>query len=317
MNVVLSRAAALRVLAAAAAAAAAPQRAFAQTAPLIRVGVESQGETFASVFYGVQAGIFTRAGLDVETSSFPTAGPIAAALAGGSIDVGTVDVILLANAVNRGVPLVAIAAGGLFRTQEPTSALCVPASSPIRTAKQLEGTTLALGTLVSLTSISLKMWLEKNGADPAKVQFVEMKFSEMPAALQRGTVTSAYITEPYLSQNAGNLRIIATPYSAIADTFPISVIVTTRSWLNANAALARKFVAACSETARWANANRAQTAMMLSKWESIDLPVVQQVHRVQFATTLDAGQMQAELDAAASNKLIDRPTNAGDLIARV
>ena len=65
--------------------------------------------------------------------------------------------------------------------------------SSIRSAKELEGQTVAVGTLVSLTSVSLRMWLAQNGADPAKVQFIEMKFGEMPAALERGTVAAAYL----------------------------------------------------------------------------------------------------------------------------
>ena len=38
------------------------------------------------------------------------------------------------------------------------------------------------------------------------------------------------------------------------------MIVATRPWLAQNGAIARKFVTALYETARWANANRAQTA---------------------------------------------------------
>jgi len=61
----LSRSSALGLLTAA--AFAVPPRSLAQTKPLIRVGVESQGETFASVYYGAKAGIFSKADLDVET----------------------------------------------------------------------------------------------------------------------------------------------------------------------------------------------------------------------------------------------------------
>ena len=311
----VSRASALALLTAG--AAALPLRALGQTAPALRAGVESGAETFAELQYGAEAGIFARAGLNVVPSSFPTAGPIAAALAGGALDVGTIDVILLANAVNRGVPLVAIAGSGLFRSKEPTSGLCVPASSSLRTAKQFEGLTIAVGTLSSLTSVSLRMWLAQNGADPAKVQFVEMKFVEMPAALQRGTVASAYLVEPLITQNSSQLRLIATPYSAIADTFPISLIITTRAWLAQNAGTARRFVAAVYDTARWTNANRPQTAVMLSKYTQQDLDITRRMHRTEFATSLDAGPIQAVLDAASTNKLIDRPTNAADLIARV
>jgi len=295
--------------------AAVPLRVSAQSTPALRVGVESGTETFAELQYGADAGVFARAGLNVVPSSFPTAGPIAAALAGGALDIGTVDLILLANAINRGIPLVAIAASGLFRSQEPTSGLCVPVSSSIRNAKGFEGATIAVGTLVSLTSVSLRMWLAQGGADLAKVQFVEMKFAEMPAAAQRGNVAGVYVPEPLITENAGTLKLIATPYAAIAPTFPISVIVTTRSWLAENRDVARRFVAAVYDTARWANAARAQTAQMLSKYSQLDLDVIKRMHRTQFATALEPAQVQAVLDAAATNKLLDRVTNAADLIA--
>lgn len=306
-----SRAHALGLLAAG--AVALPLGAAAQTAPAVRAGVEFN-ETFAELQYGADAGFFARAGLNVVPAAFPTAGPIAAALAGGALDVGTIDLVLLANAVNRGVPIAAIAGSGLFRAQEPTSGLCVPLSSQLRTAKQFEGSTIAVGTLSSLTSISLRMWLAANGADPAKVQFVEMKFAEMAAALQRGTVASAYMVEPSIAQNAATVKLVATPYSAIAQTFPISVIVAPRAWLAANESLARRFVAAVYTTARWANGNRAQTALLLAKYAQEELPVIQRMHRTQFSTSLDVPSIQAVLDAASANKLIDRPTSAGDLI---
>lgn len=299
----------------AAAQVEAPQRALAQSVPRLRVGIESGAETFAELQYGVDAGIFTHAGLEVVPSSFPTAGPIAAALAGGALDIGTVDLILLANAVNRGVPLVAIAGSGLFRVQDPTSGLCVPVSSPIRNAKGFEGLTIAVGTLVSLTSISLRMWLAQNGADQAKVQFVEMNFAEMAAALQRGAVAGIYLPEPMITQNAGAVKLIATPYSAIAPTFPISVVITTRDWLAQNRDVARRFVAAVYDTARWTNTHREQTAVMLAKHTQLDLDIIRRMHRTQFATTLDPIGIQAVLDAAATNKLIDRKTIAADLIA--
>lgn len=299
-----------------ASAAALPFRAAAQARPTIRVGVESGAETFSEPLYGVGAGIFARAGLDVQPGIFPAAGAIAAAIAGGALDVGSVDVIVLANAVNRGVPLVAVAASGLFKTKEPTSGLCVPVGSPVRTAKGLEGSTIAVGTLVSLTSISLRMWLARNGANPAQVQFVEMRFSEMPAALQRGTVAAAYIPEPLMTLNANQLKLIATPYSAIAETFPISVIAGSRSWLSQNADIARRFTAAIYETARWSNKNREQTGLMLAQYTKLDPDIIRRMHRTSFATSLEPSMIQPILDAAATYKLIDRPTNAADLIAR-
>ena len=55
---------------------------------------------------------------------------------------------------------------------------------------------------------------------------------------------------------------------------------------------------------------------MLAKYTQLDLDIIKRMHRTQFATALEPAQVQAVLDAAASNKLIDRATNAADLIAR-
>lgn len=315
VQVSLTRVTALRLLAGA--LVAFPTAIAAQSVPKLRVGIESSAETFAEPYYGVQAGIFARDGLDVDLEQFPTAGPIVSALLGGSLDIGAADVILLANAVNRGVPLLAIAASGLFRTAEPTSGLYVLKTSSIRSAKELEGQTVAVGTLVSLTSVSLRMWLAQNGADPAKVQFIEMKFGEMPAALEHGTVAAAYLVEPLITAHAAALKLLAIPYGAIASTFPISVIVATRPWLAQNDAIARKFVTALYETARWANANRPQTAGELADYSHVNVDLIRRMHRTSYATGLNAAMLQPVLDAAAANKLIDRPTNAADLIARL
>lgn len=308
---VLSRAG---LLAGLGAAVAFPRRADAQ-APAIRVGVET-AETYAEPLYGVDAGIFARAGLDVETTILPSAGATSAALAGGALDVGLIDAIVLANAVNHGLPLVAIASSGLFRTTDPTSGLCVLRGSSYQGAKSLEGAALAVGTLVSLTSVSLQMWLARNGANPADVQFIEMPFVDMPGALRRRTVAAAYVTEPLMTQNAADLQLVATPYGAIAQTFPISLVVTSRPWLAQNAATARRFVTALYETARWTNRHRDETAVILAKYSKLDPDLIRRMRRTLFATSLDGGMIQPVLDAAAAHKLIDRPTSAADLIAR-
>jgi NitT/TauT family transport system substrate-binding protein len=303
-----------RMLALLSAAATAPAPAGAQAERPLRIGAETN-ETYGEALYGVDGGFFRRAGLNVEPELFASAGPIATAIAAGAIEVGLTDALVLANAVNRGVPLVAIAGAGLFRTTDPTSALCVAKSSSFRTAKSLEGQAVALGTLVSLTSIAVKMWLTRNGANVADVKFVEMPFSEMPFALQRGTVAAAYLPEPQLSQ-AGPVRIIAVPYSAIADTFLISLVTATRSWAVQNPDVVRRVAGAMYETARWANRNRNLTAPILAKYSKLEPDVIRHMKRTLFATALEPGMIQPILDAAVAYKLVDRPTNAADLILR-
>jgi NitT/TauT family transport system substrate-binding protein len=299
-----------------AAASFVPRRIRAQTAAPIRLAAEPN-ETYGEFLYGTESGIFRRAGLDVQMTLLPSAGAIATAVAGGALDVGLTDALVLANAFDRGVPLVAIAGSGFFRTTDPSSALCVAKTSAVRSAKDFEGRTIALGTLVSLTSISIKMWLRRNGADVGNVRFVEMPFSEMPAALQRGTVDGAYITEPQLSQQSAELRIVAIPYGAIADRFLISLVVSTRAWVAQNGETARRLVAAIYETARWANRNRDLTAPILAKYSKLEPEVIRHMRRTLFATTLQPGLVQPVLDAAFTYKALERQTSAVEMMVHV
>lgn len=239
------------------------------------------------------------------------------ALVGGALDVGLADALVLANAFNRGVPLVAIAGSGFYTRSESTSGLCVANSSAVRTAKGFEGQTIALATLVSEASVTTKTWLARNGADVTKVRFVEMPFSAMAAALQRGTVAGAYLPEPFLSQAAPRVRIVGDPPSAIADQFLVSLVVVSRAWISQNADTARRIVTAIYETARWSNQNHDLTAPILSKYSKVDVDAIRRNKRVLFATSLEPRMVQPLLDAAVTYKAIERHTNAADLIVRV
>lgn len=300
----------------AAAASGAPGRARAQTAPPIRLCGETN-DLFGELLYGVDGQIFSRAGLTVEVALFRSAGAIVSALVGGALDVGLADALVLANAVNRGLPLVAIAGSGFYVKGDATSGLCVAKASSVQSAKGFEGQTIALATLVSEASVTTKAWLARNGADVASVRFVELPFSEMLSALQRGTVVGAYLPEPFLSQAGVEVRVVGDPPSAIADRFLVSLVVAQRAWVTQNASTSQRLVAAIYDTARWANQNHDLTAPILAKYSKIDAEVVRHVPRASFATALEPGMLQPLLDAAFTYKAIERHTDAADLIVRL
>jgi len=91
----LSRSRALGVIAAG--AAMLPRMASAQSAPVaLRMGSVA-ADTYAGGYYALDLGLFERAGLSVEITPFANGAAMAAAAAGGSIDVGIGDATELAN----------------------------------------------------------------------------------------------------------------------------------------------------------------------------------------------------------------------------
>jgi NitT/TauT family transport system substrate-binding protein len=310
---VLTRAQALMLLGA---STASPAIALAQATTPIKIGSVA-ADSYAEPFYALDADFFRRAGFDAQVLPFPSSGAAAAACAGGAIDVALTDIAVIANAVNRGLAFTAIAGGGLYAPNSWTTALCALKSSPYKKAKDFEGRTIAVVTLVSVSSVAVKAWLTKNGADLNKVRFVEMPFPEMGPALQRGSVQAAFVAEPSLSQLPAEIEVIADPYSAIAKTFLISVWFTTRDWLGKNPEAAKRLVQAVYETARWANANRDKTAAILAKYSKLPLERVQHMRRAEYATSLTTSLLQPVLDAGYTYKAIQRQVDAAALITRV
>jgi ABC-type nitrate/sulfonate/bicarbonate transport system substrate-binding protein len=136
----MKRARALSLLAAAALPAV-PRPARAQLAP-IRLAV-STNDSYAEPYYAADAGFFTRAGLDVQLTNFATSAEIRTAVLANAIDVGQTDVTPIANAVSHGIPLAFFAGAAKYAKAAPTTLLCVGKQSTIRTAKDLEGQTVA------------------------------------------------------------------------------------------------------------------------------------------------------------------------------
>jgi NitT/TauT family transport system substrate-binding protein len=305
-----------RALALLGSAAVFPAAARAQSLTTVKIGSVA-ADSYAEPFYGADMDFFKRAGIDAQVQPFASSGAAAAACAGGAVDVALTDIAVIANAVGRGVPFTAFAGSGLYAPGSITTALCALKSSPYQQAKDFEGQTIAVVTLVSVSSVAVKAWLTKNGADLSKVRIVEMPFPEMGAALVRGTVQAAFVAEPSLSQLPPEVHVIADPYGAIAKAFLISVWFTSRDWLAKNETAAKGVVRAIYDTARWANHNRDKTAEILAKYSKLPLERVQHMRRAEFATSLTTPLLQPILDAGYEYKAIQHQVDAATLMTRV
>jgi NitT/TauT family transport system substrate-binding protein len=282
----------------------------------LRIGSVA-ADTYAEAFYALDLGLFDRAGLNVTITPFNNSGAMAAAVVGGSLDFGAGDAAELANGFNRGIPFVVIAGGAFYSSSAPTTALCIASSSTITRATDLEGQNVALVSLVSLTSTGLRSWLTQHGADITKIHFIELPFSQMVTALDRGTVAAACLSEPVMSQAlAGGARVFANVFDAIGKQFLISEWYTTQDVLAKKAAAAAQFVRVIYDAAQWANTHHAQSAVILAKYAKIDVTRLEHSHRAVYATNLRAEMMQPVLDTAFRFGSLAMATSAKAMIAK-
>jgi NitT/TauT family transport system substrate-binding protein len=311
----MPRATALGLLAASVLTAAHP--AGAQSAPTpVRIGTMSI-DPFGETFFGVDQGFYRGTGIDAQLTTLPNGATIIQAVLGGDLDVGLSNIVNVAAAVAKGIPLVMLAPAALYSAKHSYSRLCVAKNSPFKTAKDLEGAIIGVSALNDFNQLGVTAWLEHNGVAASKVKFVELKFPEMGAALARGTVAAATIAEPDLSSaiQSGNARAFADVYSVIAPEFANIVWFTTKAWLQKNPDAAKRLVSGIYTTARWANDHQSQSGTILAKASKMDPQVIATMTRAFYATQNDPKYIQAPLDFALRYGLLSRPVTTAEFIA--
>ena len=112
-------------------------------------------------------------------------------------------------------------------------AIVVPAGSAVQSVAELNGATVAVNTLNNIVEVADRVALEQGGADLGTVQFIEIPFPDMPAALEQGRCrsrTSRSRTSP------GRFRRV--PRSSPARTASSSRTCIISSWFSTEQFLA-------------------------------------------------------------------------------
>lgn len=271
-------------------------------------------DTEAQPMYAEDLGLFKRAGLDASVSLVSNAQAIASAVLGGTYDFGQTDVTTVALAHEKGLPLVVVAPGAVYSSKAPTTVCVVAKNSPVKTGKDLDGTTVAVTGLFSFTRIAFSAWLDKNGADLNSVKFVELPFSAVPAALVGNRITAGTLSEPYLQKalDAGEVRLLSNCVDALAPQLLITVFFTTQEYAKAHPDVVKRFASALAESGRWGNAHHDESAQILKKWTKADVP--SGMPRAAYADKLSADEIQTQIDAAARYKVLKASFRASELL---
>jgi NitT/TauT family transport system substrate-binding protein len=303
-------------LAAAAATVVLPQIALAQAAPLVPLRVAILGgDATSEPIYGVRSGIFAKHGLAVTVSEVSGGAAVIAAVAGGSFEAGFSNIVTLASAAQRGLPIVMLAPAAIFNNAVPDVLLVKARAAAYKSGADLSGKTVAVTSLSGLLSVGASAWIDKTGGDAKNVHFVELPLSEMSAALKQGRIDAAMISEPYITQNRADVAPLGDAFAAIAPRFIVGAFVASKPWAQANADVARRFSAAMIETAHWSNANHAATGKMLADDAKLDAQTVATMARSTYGDSIDPGLITPAFTAALKYGALKTPGDAAAIVA--
>ncbi len=286
-------------------------------APLQTVRIQTIATDDATpILYAQKAGLFAKAGIDVQIERAGSGAAIAAAVLAGSFDIGLSNLVTLMSAHVRGVGFTLLAPAGTYYSKTPFSELVVAHDSTASSGKDLNGKTIATPALDSLSTLVISNWVDKHGGDSRTLKFVEIPISAAQAAIELHRVDAALMNDTALATAlaSGNVRILAPAMDAVAPEFPYSGWFASSDWAAKHPDLVQAFARTVAESTAYTNAHHAETAAMLAAFTGQTLETIEHANRPELGTVLHLSEIQPLIDLAAKYKLIAHPFPARELV---
>jgi NitT/TauT family transport system substrate-binding protein len=284
------------------------------------VRVASAGDDNAApLLYADRAGLFKKAGLDVQITKMKSGAAIAAAVAGGSLDIGKSSLTGLIAAHLRGIDFTLIAPSGMYVKEHPIGALVVGADSTIQAPKDFAGKTISAAALNDINVVATQAWLEQHGVDSTSVKFVELPESAVSAALAQKRVDGSTVLNPVLAEllSGGKNRLVAPVFDGIAPRFMISGWFASADYVAKHRDIVERFERVMQQAEAYANTHHAETLDLVVQFTGIDAALVAGMTRPTYPVVLDPRDIQPLIDAEVKYKVIDKTFAAADLISPV
>lgn len=270
----------------------------------------------APLWYGIEQGYFEDEGLEVTTEIGEGGAALTPAVLNDDYQfaIGEYMSTMQARENNVGIQVVSNLTNGASEPDAHINGLLVKADSGIEGVEDLAGKTIAVNGLNGIDDVALKSILDDNGIDTDAVEFVEVPFPDMIAAVESGQVDVASEPEPFvtLGEQAGLVSILDPFYEALPG-LPLGLVFGSEEWLDDNPDLANAFhralvrsIEASSDTAAMGEAILANTDTSPELLEEMALD--------DWAAEVDRDKLTTLADLAVTYEVLEAAPDLDELI---
>jgi NitT/TauT family transport system substrate-binding protein len=272
----------------------------------------------APLYLGEKKGFFSSRGIDLTMESAQGGAAIVPGVVSGQFQFGFSNVTSLMIAQSKGVPVKSVVNGvaSTGKVGADISGVAVRKNSPITSAKGLAGRTVAVNTLQSIGDTTVRESVRKAGGDPSKIKFVEMPFDQMPGALDGGQVEAAWMGEPALTiAKAQGARVVASPFAETDPDLTLATYFTSAKLAKENPELVKKFVAAMTESLKYADRHPDEARQMLTSYTKIDASVVKELTLPRWPTEVNRASVETLASLGEKDGIFPKPPDLDALFS--
>jgi len=286
----------------------------------INIGTMKIGD-LSPFFQAVERGFFKDSGLDVNVTAMVGGAAIAPALASGSLNVGWSNVVSIYQGHLEGFDYRFIANGAVNkRATNDVFGVQVAADSPIKSAKDLNGKTIASNTLRNIIHVAGQHWIDNNGGDSSKVKWVEIPFPQMEPALVQKRIDAFVAVEPFVtvpSRVNKRTRVLGYPLGGIAPRLLIASYFCSEAWIQKNEDTVKAFITAINRGIDSHNANPEAAKATIAKHTGLKPDFLKVMALPAFERRILESDLQPMMDVAFHYKLIGRKFPPRELISKL
>lgn len=270
----------------------------------------------APLQYGIQQGFFEDEGLDVTTDVGQGGAALIPSVLSEEYQLGFGNYVsvMLARQENVEVQIVSNLVSGADTPDRGTNGLLVSPDSGIESIEHLAGRTFAVSTLNNVAEVNIRTTLCRHGVDHSGIEFTELAFPEMNAAVQSGDVDVAWQAEPFvtLGEQAGLVNV-ADPMYETMPSMPLAGLFASQQWLEEHADHAAAFYRALQRSIEAASDENAMRATIEATTETPP-DVVGQLALANWQAKLDEEKLAQIGQLAADFGVLEEPPAMDELV---
>lgn len=258
----------------------------------------------APLYIAIEKGYFKDEGLNVKAQVFPSGAVSLPAMIAGEIDLVFSNYISLYNAQAGGAGKLRIIAEGSSAAPNSFGIYVMPNSS-ISQASDLAGKKIGVNARNNIATVLTNETLRTAGVDTASINYVEVPFPEMGAALSRGDLDAAFLAEPFITAASAQLGIERVVDAGVGtvDGLPIDGYAGTEGWSKQHRNTAAAFQRAIQRAAADA-ANRAETEKVVTGYAKVDPKLAPLMAPLQYPTSVNPTRLQRVADLMQAQNIL-------------
>lgn len=281
----------------------------------VKVGVLPIAD-FLPVFAAVEKGYFKAEGLKVQIVPMAGGATILPALAGGSLQIGTSNVISIMLAAQQGFDFKIIA--DCVYVSPGQSGIFVRRDSGITSLNQLAGKSWAVNTTRGILWLYVRELLSMNGIDSAGITFVEIPFPKMAAPLLTGQVDVVSPPEPFntILQANPEIRYLGEVFTRVNPGGIVAPFIARMKWIEANSGTVEGFARALAKGVDYSNAHRDEVRLMATRHTRLKAPLARKIKLAIWKNRVDINALQWTANLMTKHKLINKRIDVEELVYR-